>query len=535
MSDVFISYARSTATQAQIAAGALRSLGYSVWLDDDLPAHRAYTHVIEEELRAAKAVVVIWSAEATRSEWVLSEANRAREDHKLVQLAVDDAKLPMPFDQIQCAELIGWSGDLSTSGWRKVLASVGDLAGGANIAKALGADRAPPVSSKPSIAVLRFANLSNDPEQEYFADGMMGEILTALTRVRSIVVVAGGSRLTLKGKAESPQEVLRRLGVRYVLEGSVRKSGQRVRIAVELVDAREGVQMWAERFDGSLEDVFALQDAVADAVAGQIVPAVEAAEARRGSSRPTEDLTAHDLYLRARHLTRGPVEEKWAQALDFLNEAIGRDPNYALVLAYASFGHALFALYGWSRDPASSRKMASEAARRALELAPDDPEILHFAGYANFLVGGDATTADAMIERALALNSGSSDAWLHSGWVKTYTGRPQQALGCFETAMRLDPRSPWGPLALAGVGWCRLFLRQYEEAIPPLMESVELYPQTGALIALAASLAHSGRTGEAKAALDGAQSTATQGLLGMISDRACREVMRTGLALAAAG
>ncbi len=237
MSDVFISYARSTATQAQAAAEALKALGYSVWLDDELLAHHPYTHAIEEQLTAAKAALVIWSAEAVRSEWVLSEANRAREDRKLVQLSVDGARLPMPFDQTQCADLAGWTVDRIVPGWRKVVASVADLVGeGLRRPRRL-ADAPFALPSKPSIAVMPFANLSGDPEQEYFADGMVEEIVTALSRFKSIFVIGSGSTLSFKGKAISPHEAGRRLGVRYVLEGSVRKAGVRVRITTKLTEA----------------------------------------------------------------------------------------------------------------------------------------------------------------------------------------------------------------------------------------------------------------------------------------------------------
>src|SRR5271154_2333067 len=197
MSDVFISYARSTEAQAdQIAAG-LRALGYGAWRDDELPAHRAYTDVIEERLQAAKAVVVIWSAEAVRSEWVQSEADTARTDHKLVQLTVDGSKLPRPFDRIQCADLIGWTGDPGAHGWRKVVASVGDLVGG---------DRSPaaapaPTPRKLSICVLPFSNMSDDPEQEYFSDGISEDIITDLSKVSALFVIARNSAFAYKGKA----------------------------------------------------------------------------------------------------------------------------------------------------------------------------------------------------------------------------------------------------------------------------------------------------------------------------------------------
>lgn len=229
MADIFISYARSTEPQAKQIAEALRDLGYGVWRDDELPAHRAYNEVIEERLKAAGAVVVIWSADAVKSQWVRSEADRAREDGKLVQLTLDGARLPMPFDQIQCADLSGWNGDTAAAGWRKVVAGIGDLLVDAKNEPAI---LTPPLPTKPSIAVLPFANLSGDPEQEYFADGMVVEIVASLSRVRSIFVIASGSGLSFKGKGLSPQEAARRLGVRYVLEGSVRKAGNRVRITV---------------------------------------------------------------------------------------------------------------------------------------------------------------------------------------------------------------------------------------------------------------------------------------------------------------
>ena len=233
MLDIFVSYARSTAHHAQAVAEALRALGYRVWLDDELPAHRAYADVIEERLRAAKAVVVIWSAEAAKSQWVQSEADRAREEDKLVQLTVDGARLPMPFDRIQCADLAGWTGDPEAPGWRKVAASVAELIGGAGVAAApVMAPPPPSLPSKPSIVVLPFANLSGDAEQDYFADGMVEEIVAALTRIRSIFVIASGSGLSFKGKGVSAQEAARQLGVRYVLEGSVRKSAGTVRIVV---------------------------------------------------------------------------------------------------------------------------------------------------------------------------------------------------------------------------------------------------------------------------------------------------------------
>ena len=243
MADIFISYARSTEPQAKQIAEALRDLGYGVWRDDELPAHRAYNEVIEERLKAAGAVVVIWSADAVKSQWVRSEADRAREDGKLVQLTLDGARLPMPFDQIQCADLSGWNGDTAAAGWRKVVAGIGDLLVDAKNEPAI---LTPPLPTKPSIAVLPFANLSGDPEQEYFADGMVVEIVASLSRVRSIFVIASGSGLSFKGKGLSPS-IRRRSCTTRVMHSRIRPMAPRrawPRMARRYGPMMAGRRMW---------------------------------------------------------------------------------------------------------------------------------------------------------------------------------------------------------------------------------------------------------------------------------------------------
>jgi adenylate cyclase len=230
MADVFISYARSTAAQAEQVADALRALGRRVWRDDEIPAHRAYADVIEERLSSAKAVVVIWSAEAAKSEWVRSEAERARADRKLVQLTVDNARLPMPFDQIECADLKDWSGGADTPGWRKVVGSIAALVDGAGVGRTSDSHAEPPTVRKLSICVLPFANMSGDPEQEYFSDGISEDIITDLSKVSALFVIARNTAFTLKGKSLEAPQVARQLNVSHILEGSVRKAGGRVRI-----------------------------------------------------------------------------------------------------------------------------------------------------------------------------------------------------------------------------------------------------------------------------------------------------------------
>ena len=473
MSDIFISYARSTATQAQAVAEALRGLGYGIWLDDELPAHRAYAEVIEERLKAAKAVVVIWSAEAAKSEWVQSEADRARADHKLVQLTIDGAKLPMPFDRIQCADLAGWAGDLNSPGWRKVAASVADLVG-AKPAPITHVDPVLELPSKPSIAVMPFTNLSGDPDQDYFADGMVVEITNALSRFKSIFVIASSSTLTFRTKAVAAQDAARQLGVRYILEGSVRKARDRVRIAVQLIDSVDGAQTWAERFEDTLDDVFALQDRVALSVAGVIEPAVTRAEMQRVSRRPTKDMGSYDLTLRAAPLMLTFSKSGVLSALELLDRAMALDREHGMALATAAFCHAMIFANGWGDDLQGHRRQAGDLGRAALQHTGEDSLPLTLAAEALTIAGESLATGIDLAERARALNPGAATAWFTGGWMRVLSGQPELGAEYLETSMRLDPLSFLRPFQLAYLGVARFEQRRFAEAIAFLEHSAQL-------------------------------------------------------------
>jgi TolB-like protein/class 3 adenylate cyclase len=248
-----------------------------------------------------------------------------------------------------------------------------------------------PLPDKPSIAVLPFQNMSGDPEQEYFADGMVEEITTALSRIRWLFVIARNSSFTYKGRAVDVKHVGRELGVRYVLEGSVRKGGNQVRITAQLIDAANGAHLWAGRFDGSLENVFELQDKVALSVAGVIEPTVQAAEMRRSSDRPTNDITAYDLYLRAIEPMRsgGREKELYIRALDLLGLAIDRDPRFGPALATAAFCHHVLHVTGWTSDAGKDRREGIDFAGRALRIAGNDAEVL---GHVARVLGYSAKT-----------------------------------------------------------------------------------------------------------------------------------------------
>jgi TolB-like protein/class 3 adenylate cyclase/Flp pilus assembly protein TadD len=326
---------------------------------------------------------------------------------------------------------------------------------------------------KPSIAVLPFQNMSGDPEQEYFADGMVEEIITALSRIRWLFVIARNSTFTYKGQAVDVKQIGRELGVRYVLEGSVRKGGNRVRITAQLIDAETGTHLWADRFDGPLEDVFDLQDKVAISVAGVIEPALQAAEIRRSAERPTNDLTAYDLYLRAlSHYENGRIGI--AHALELLGRAIERDPGYGPALALAAHCHMLLAFVG-GRE--AHRNQGLDLARKALRVARDDPDVLGRAAYALGFFGEDLDAAIALIDRALELNPSFALGWFRSGWLRIWLGQPDVAIAHFQTSLRLSPRDPI-PASFLGIGCGHFFARRFDEARPMLLRSLQESPNS---------------------------------------------------------
>ena len=357
---------------------------------------------------------------------------------------------------------------------------------------------APPLPDKPSLAVMPFQNMSGDPEQEYFADGMVDEIITALSRITWLFVIARNSSFTYKGQAVDVKQVGRELGVRYVVEGAVRKAGDNVRISAQLIDATTGAHLWADRFDSLLEDIFALQDKVAVSVAGVIEPTLEAAETRRAAYRPTHDLTAFDLYLRARRELGASVEKNSLdRALDLLGQAIDRDPHYGPALAWAAHCHRWLEVSGCSADPEAARRTSMELARRALRSAPDDPHVLGLAALVFGYFGEDMDVSLGMIDRCLTLNPSFAHGWYWSGLLRVFVGQPDLALKHFETYLGLSPRDR-GTTYLNGVGEAYFFSRRFEEAAANLLASLDLAPTFPVTYrVLASCYAHMGRLDEA--------------------------------------
>jgi pentatricopeptide repeat protein len=374
------------------------------------------------------------------------------------------------------------------------------LAAAENMPDSTPSDGAPllPLPDKPSIAVLPFANISGDPEQEYFADGMVEEIITALSRIRWLFVIARNSSFSYKGQHVDVKQVGRELGVRYLLEGSVRKAGQRVRITGQLVDASSGTHLWADRFDGSLEDVFDLQDKVASSVSGVIEPTLEAAEIRRSSERPTTDLTAYDLYLRALPLWGSFEKVRVLQALDLLRQAVERDPHYGPALALAANCHHLLDANGWTDDRETSRREGTGLARSALRVAPDDPDVLASAAFVLGFFGEDIDVAIRLIDRSLMLNPSFARGWMWSAVLRNFAGQPDLAIEHFKTGLRLSPRDRIGNSG-TGLGAAHFFCRRFDEAAKILLSSLEQSPSFAVTYRLLASCyAHMGRLDEAR-------------------------------------
>jgi TolB-like protein/Tfp pilus assembly protein PilF len=295
---------------------------------------------------------------------------------------------------------------------------------------------------RPSIAVLPFQNMSGDVEQDYFADGVVEEIITALSRFNALFVIARNSSFSYKGRAVDIKQVGRELGVRYVLEGSVRKAGNKVRITGQLIDAATGAHLWADRIDGVLEDIFDLQDQVTASVVGAIAPKLEQAEIERSRRKPTESLDAYDLYLRGVAAVHQWTREGNQEALDMFGRAIERDPGFAAAYGMAARCYSQKKVNGWVGDPQFENAETRRLAKRAAALGNDDAVALSAAGMGLAYVAGDLDDGAALIDRALLLNPNLAWAWMFSGWTRVWLGEPETAIVHVTRAMRLTPNDP---------------------------------------------------------------------------------------------
>jgi len=482
MAEIFISYARSEEPRAVRVAEVLRSAGYRVWRDDELPAHRAYVEVIEERLKSANAVVVLWSAEAAKSEWVRAEADTARHLGTLIQATIDGGIPPLPFNQIQCADLNGWEGDTDAPGWRKLLASVQALAPVVKEEKGRAKRRAV------CICVLPFQNMSGDAEQEYFSDGISEDITTDLSKISALGVVARNTAFTFKGQSVDICDLAKKLGVSHVLEGSVRKAGGRVRINAQLIDGDSGDHLWAERYDRDLEDIFAIQDEISKAIVKALKLKLLPEEKKAIEQRGTNNVEAYNLYLLAREYwvtgNYGDARRE-ERVMRICGKAVEIDPFYAqawalLAMAQSSlrygFGqnvddgfaaaHAALAIDQTIAEAhlpmvkrLQDRQLHDQARKemeKALELGPDSWEVNKEAGRF-YLLQRDVPTATRCYEKVVELLDTDFHAWamlsscyLALGDEKKKLEAAQMMVSESERAVQQDPSNGAALGILAG-------------------------------------------------------------------------------------
>jgi adenylate cyclase len=441
MADVFISYARPDEPQSKRVAEALAAMGYAVWRDDELPAHRAYADVIEERLKSAQAVVVLWSAAAAKSQWVRAEADAARSAGTMIQATLDGTIPPMPFNQIQCADLKDWDGGTDGPGWRKLTASVAALAGQTE-KKTAGRQ---PHRRELSICILPFANMSGDAEQEYFSDGISEDITTDLSKISALAVIARNTAFMFKGQSVDVCDIGRKLGVSHVLEGSVRKAGSRVRITAQLIDGATGDHLWAERYDRDLTDIFAIQDEISKAIVAALKLKLLPEEKKALEQRGTTNAEAYNLYLMARQYwvagNHGDIRRE-ERVMRICKRAVEIDPYYAQAWALLAIAQSNLR-YGFGCEVDDG----VAAAHAALSIDPSLAEA-HCAMARRLEEKRRYADALAELEKGLALNPESWELNKAAANFYMYRGQLVEATRHFEQAASLmgTDYHAWGML-----------------------------------------------------------------------------------------
>jgi adenylate cyclase len=362
-----------------------------------------------------------------------------------------------------------------------------------------GARAHPALPDKPSIVVLPFDNMSAEPGQDYLADGIVESITAALSHIKSFFVIARNSAFTYKGRAKNVRDIGRELGVAYVIEGSVQKGGNRLRITVQLVETETGAHVWSQRYDGTVDDIFDLQDRIAEQLAGAIQPSIRIAEIERSRRKRPQDLSAYDYTMRAMPHIWALEKEEAAKALELLEKALAIDPNYPLALSLAGWCHGQRSVYNFVDDVAASQAKARAMAERAAELGGDDPIILAVLGAVHTFTR-NLGTARILLERAVALDPNAAWAWHRLGWVENYSERPREAIGHLERALRLSPLDPMNFNNYVGLASAYQLMEDYEKAVPLFRRALEEKPNAKWIHRnLAPALLGAGREEEAKA------------------------------------
>lgn len=474
--DIFLSYNREDAARAKLFADAFAAEGLSVWWDVALRSGEAYDEVTERALRGAKAVVVLWSPRSVVSRWVRAEATLADRNKTLMPAMIEPCERPIMFELVQTAELSHWQGDYSDRDWQDFVRQVREFVGKGGAAAAPATPAPAPkraLPSRPSIAVLPFVNISGDPEQEYFADGVVDDIISALTRFNQLFVIARSSSFTYKGRQVDYRTVADELGVRFVLEGSIRKAGDRLRISGHLVDAQSGEHLWADKFDGALEDVFDLQDRITEAVVCAIVPTIRQNELERVRRKHPESLDAYDMYLQA---LPSLWEFRPETAVPLLEAALALDPNYPQALAHAAWAYEQRRWYESPAEAAKDSTRCMDLVRRCLAAQPKDSDTVALCAFMTVIVGGDMQAAREIKDRALLLNVNSAWSNFFSSMVANYTGSSDEGIVLAERAIRHNPLDPGLGVFLHGLAMSLMGLERWDEALPVWERALSMRP-----------------------------------------------------------
>jgi adenylate cyclase len=450
MADVFISYAREDADTARRFAHAFQGAGLSVWWDDALRSGEVFDESIERALREARAVVVLWSANSVASRWVRAEATLADRNRTLVPVMIEACQRPIIFELTQTADLTRWLGEVSDKAWQGLVADVRRLVDAQAAPRAPSeaagpdADAGPAPgkahATKPGVVILPFVNMSGDPEQEYFSDGVTEDIITDLGRVSSLSVASRNSSFSYKGKTVSPVQIARALKVTHVLEGSVRKSGNRVRITAQLLEAVTDTQVWAERYDRTLDDIFAIQDDISKAIVAALKLKLLPEERAAIEQRSTTNSEAYELYLMARGFQRKGSERLKPVIVRICRRVVELDPAFAKGWALMSLAESELSQRGIAGYSTASAQASAERAIAA------DPNVAEgHAALAEALLRGmlERSQADRALETALRLDPNCFEAHTVAG--ATAIGRREydRAITHLERAIALDPDAYW--------------------------------------------------------------------------------------------
>jgi len=451
MADVFISYSRDDATIARLFADAFQSAGLTVWWDDALRSGEAFDESIERALREAKAVVVLWSASSVKSRWVRAEATQADRNRTLVPVMIEACQRPIIFELTHTADLSHWNGNNEDKAWQGLVADVlrlievqtapRILQSGAAPLSATTSMPSPPIPpTRPGVVILPFVNMSGDPEQEYFSDGVTEDIITDLGRVSGLSVASRNSAFSYKGKTVAPAQIAQALKVTHVLEGSVRKSGNRVRITAQLLEAATDTQVWAERYDRTLDDIFAIQDEISKAIVTALKVKLLPAEKAAIEQRSTTSSEAYELFLMARGFQRKGSERLKPVILRICRRVVELDPGFAQGWALMSLAEAELSQRGVEGYSIASARASAERAIAA------DPAVAEgHAALAESMVRGllDQEPVDDVLATALTLDPDCYDARVIAGAVAIGRREYEQAIVHLERAIELDPDAYW--------------------------------------------------------------------------------------------